>query len=590
MNLSPYFIKGIVCHRKTPARSAPDQGRSAGLGWTHLACVLAGLALAGNHPVLAADEVTRVFLFAGQSNMEAADTKPNQIDNDPMFKGAGAPQPDVLFSYLIGRGPVASKGWVALRPLDSFGPELTFARLVKKQVSFPIAIIKSAVGGTTAAYDWSPDAPDSGMKLYPKTLSLIRESLAELDRRGIHYRLEGVMWHQGENDMLDRSLAPHYAENLAKIIRQLRQDLNAPKLKWYLAEVSEQGIWGMDNRGNLAILRQQQQQAMDADPLLRWVPTSHLAFEVMNSGQPHYHFGTQGQLQMGEAFAAAYLADLGKPMPTPVRSFTTGLPLAKAARVRLFVLAGQRNMEAEDSFVSAISQFPQFASLDQDQERVLYRYSLGGGVKVASGWEPLGPVGYLGTFGPELSFCAYLRKSIEAKDGIAIVKFTHSGAQSPDWFPQGSPESRRNLYPKFLAFVRAAIQDLTRQGYDCRLEGIFWHTGENDTYYRPYAQNYAKSMKQLMDQTRSDFNQPGLRWFISEQPKDAIWRNMELVNTALKTLAQSDPHLLMIETSQLPHGRLHFEAQGTLLLGEAMAKAYLQVSRADEGAPGQLVK
>lgn len=64
-----------------------------------------------------------------------------------------------------------------------------------------------------------------------------------------------------------------------------------------------------------------------------------------------------------------------------------------------------------------------------------------------------------------------------------MVKFTHNGAQSPDWSPQGSPESRRNLYPKFLAFVRAAIQDLTRQGYDCRLEGIFWHTGENDTYF-----------------------------------------------------------------------------------------------------------
>ena len=45
---------------------------------------------------------------------------------------------------------------------------------------------------------------------------------------------------------------------------------------------------------------QQQQQALKADPLLHWVPTSHLAFEVMGSGQPHYHYGTQGQLQLGE--------------------------------------------------------------------------------------------------------------------------------------------------------------------------------------------------------------------------------------------------------------------------------------------------
>lgn len=55
---------------------------------------------------------------------------------------------------------------------------------------------------------------------------------------------------------------------------------------------------------------------------------SDLAFEVMGGGQPHYHFGTQRQLQIGEAFAAAYRRDVGK------------LPTAKSVRVRLFALAG----------------------------------------------------------------------------------------------------------------------------------------------------------------------------------------------------------------------------------------------------------
>ena len=183
---------------------------------------------------------------------------------------------------------------------------------------------------------------------------------------------------------------------------------------------------------------------MQADPLLRWVPTSHLAFEVMGSGQPHYHFGTQGQLQMGEAFAAAYLASIGKTPPVKERTFQNGLPIAKKSRVRLFVLAGQRNMEGEDAFVSEIGQTPEFASIAQVQENVLFRYSLGGGVKASRTWEPLGPVDYLGTFGPELSFGARLRKSLDEKDGLAIVKFTHSGAQGPDWWPRGSPETHRS--------------------------------------------------------------------------------------------------------------------------------------------------
>ena len=254
-----------------------------------------------------ADEVTRVFIFAGQSNMVGADSQADRIDEFPEFKGAGIPQKDVLYSYILGAGDEASFGWVPLQPLQSFGPEVTFARRVKQKVGAPIAIIKSAVGGTTVAFDWNPDAPEKGQKPYPRTLHLIRESLQDLDKRGIRYQLEAVMWHQGENDMLDRNLNKQYADGLTKLVTRLRKDLKAPELKWYIAEVSEKGIWGMDHRSNLGIFRQQQQQALKADPLLRWVPTSHLAFEVMGRGPPHYHFGTQGQLQMGEAFAASYL-------------------------------------------------------------------------------------------------------------------------------------------------------------------------------------------------------------------------------------------------------------------------------------------
>lgn len=508
--------------------------------------------------------------------MEGADAHPERIDDFPMFTGAGAPQTNVLFYSLPGKDQEAFKAWGPLQPLRSFGSELTFARTLNQHDDSPLAIIKSAVGGTTIAYDWNPEAPDKGQKLYPRTLKLIQESLKELDSRRVRYRLEGVMWHQGENDMLDRRLNTNYATGLNRFIARLRKDLHAPELKWFIAEVSEKGIWGMDNRRNLATLRDQQEQVMKADPLLHWVPTSHLAFEVMSSGQPHYHFGTQGQLQMGEAFAAAYLASIGKPPPAKERVFQNGLPLAKKSRVRLFVLAGQRNMEGEDSFVSEVAKAMGFEELVRDQANVLFRYSLGGGVKVSRAWEPLGPVDYLGNFGPELSFGARIRKSLDRKDGVAIVKFTHSGAQGPDWFPRGSPESQRNLYPKFIAFLRDAIHDLTLQGYDCTVEGVFWHSGENDTYFAPYQQKYAGWIKELIAQVRLDLKQPALPWFISEQHPRAIWKNMEPMNAALRTMAQSEQQVFVISTAHLPHARLHFGTQGTLLLGEAMAEAYLK--------------
>ena len=101
---------------------------------------------------------------------------------------------------------------------------MTFARRVKQQADFPAAIIKSAVGGTTVAWDWNPDTPDKGQKLYPRTLHLIRESLAELDKRGMRYQFEAVMWHQGENDMLDGNLYKQYADGLTKLVARLRAD------------------------------------------------------------------------------------------------------------------------------------------------------------------------------------------------------------------------------------------------------------------------------------------------------------------------------------------------------------------------------
>ena len=540
--------------------------------------VVIGFSLTASGPLFAADAAKpiKVFIAAGQSNMEGADAHTQRIDEFPRFKGAGVPQNDVLFTALPRGDSDAPAAWGPLAPGDSFGPEITFARRLKARDDSPIAIIKSAIGGTTVAFDWNPDAPGQGQRLYPRTLKLIQESLKELDRRGLRYQLEAVLWHQGENDMLDRRLNSNYAEGLTRLIARLRKDLHAPELKWFIGEVSEKGIWGMDHRSPLAVLRQQQDDVMKADPLLLWVPTSHLAFEVMDSGQPHYHFGTQGQLQLGDAFAAAYLNAIGKPPAANERRYRNGLPLTRDTHVRLFVLAGQRNMEGEDSFVSQIPQVPGYEALSKAQDDVMFRYSVGGGVQVSRAWEPLGPVDDLGNFGPELSFGARLRKSLGDAEGIAIVKFTHSGAQGPDWFPQGSPEARRNLYPKFTAFIREAMDDLTRQGCTVTLEGVFWHTGENDTYFEPYFRNYAAWMQSLIAQTRLDFRQPALPWFISGQHRGAIWKNMEAINSALQAMAQSEKDVFVIKTSHLPHERLFFGTKGTLLLGDELAQAYLK--------------
>ncbi len=522
-----------------------------------------------------AEDVIRVFVFAGQSNMVGSDAHANRIDEYPEFQGVGVPQEDVRFSYLLGHDGQKSQGWEALRPLEAFGPEITFARRVRQYSPGPIAIIKSAVGGTTVARDWNPEAPDDGLKLYPKTLQLIRESLQALEQQGQRYQLEAVLWHQGENDMLDRGLVSNYASGLETLMGRLRQDLGLPQLKWYIAEVSEKGIWGMDHRAQLGELFRQQARVLSRDSQAVWVPSSHLAFDVMGSGQPHYHFGTQGQLQLGQAFADAYLKDRQQAPAEPDRSFKGELPVAKNGKINLFVLAGQRSMEGEDAFTEQLKGYPEDESLRKDQDSILFQYSLGGGVRASKNWEPLGLTGFSGNFGPELTFGAELRKRISADEGLAIVKFTDSGAQGPDWLPEGSTESHRNLYPQFLACIRSAKQDLEDRGYQCQLRGVCWHTGENDTWFGPYATKNAALMSTLIRQTRADLGVPELRWLISQQFSEPTWKHVAQVNQDLEELAATDPRVVIVPTSAAPHQSHHLGTAGTLWLGRAMAQAWL---------------
>jgi hypothetical protein len=168
------------------------------------------------------DDVVRVFVFAGQSNMVGSDSKVADIQRFPPFRGLGEPQPEVRFSYCIGReNKSRSEGWVPLAPVNGVvGPELSFARRVTRQTTAPVAIIKCAAGGTHLGGDWNPDSPE-GFKMYPLTLKLIQDSLKQLSDAGIRYRIEGFMWHQGENDMFNEGYMADYGKNLKRFFSVL---------------------------------------------------------------------------------------------------------------------------------------------------------------------------------------------------------------------------------------------------------------------------------------------------------------------------------------------------------------------------------
>jgi hypothetical protein len=518
----------------------------------------------------------RIFIFAGQSNMEGADSKVKDIKRFPPFVGLDMPQNKVLFSYNIGREEkLTSKGWVALQPVENVvGPELSFARTVSQEIKAPIAIIKCAAGGTTLGGDWNPDDP-SGCKLYPLALQVIQSSLAELDRKKVAYRIEGFMWHQGENDMFSKEFKPNYGKNLKNFLASWRRDLKTPNLRFYIGELCTKTIWGMDNRSNMYAIRAGQKAVTDSDPLAAYIPTSHDAVEIGGREGLHYHYGTLGQLEHGVNYADAYLRTIGK-KPTSDRPLKVW-PYAKASTVKLFILAGHRNMEGERAFTQELEGLRGQEALANDNGRIAFKYSIGGGYKTSNGWEPLGPAGYYGTFGPELSFGKALQGKVSGN--IAIAKFTHSGSQMNDWTPQGTEAKDRNLYPQFIAFIQESIKELQAKGHQVELAGIFYHVGENDMSFGPYRRDAAKWLQSTVAKSRQDLALPSLKWYVSQQPPTDEKGLIAIDVTAnLAAIAATDPAFIHLKAFNLPpqEEKLVITTAGIVRLGELLAQSYLE--------------
>jgi alpha-galactosidase len=241
------------------------------------------VALAGSHPVEAATQQVRVFILAGQSNMEghgliAAEPKRNGGKGSleflvkdaatarrftPLVDAAGQwrTRDDVWISYLDRKGPL-TLGYGARQGM--IGPELGFGWVMGDALDEPVLLIKCAWGGKSLAMDFRP--PSAGKppyslgkkadaavvqdpavigKYYRETLTLTRAALANIkalvpDSNG-SYVLAGFGWHQGWNDRINDNFNAEYENNMAHFIRDIRRDLGVPSLPFVIAETGMRG-------------------------------------------------------------------------------------------------------------------------------------------------------------------------------------------------------------------------------------------------------------------------------------------------------------------------------------------------------------
>ena len=241
--------------------------------------------LAASYPVTAATKPVRVFILAGQSNMEGA----GQIKADPKRNGGKGSleflvkdattakqfvplvdstgqwrtRDDVWISYLDRKGPL-TVGFGA-RAGETIGPELGFGWVMGDALDEPVLLIKCAWGGKSLAIDFRP--PSAGKppyslgengdaaiaadpailgKYYRETLALTKAALANIkdlvpgsDGR---YVLSGFGWHQGWNDRVNDKFNAEYETNLVHFMHDIRKDLGTPALPFIIAETGMGGL------------------------------------------------------------------------------------------------------------------------------------------------------------------------------------------------------------------------------------------------------------------------------------------------------------------------------------------------------------
>jgi hypothetical protein len=197
----------------------------------------------------AADKPVKVFILAGQSNMEGAgfvkaDPRRNggkgsleYLTQDPStadkFKhlmgkdGKWVVRDDVWIHYLNRKGKL-TVGYGAKE--DRIGPELGFGHVIGDAYEEPVLLIKLAWGGKSLAKDFRP--PSSGGEVgpyYKEIIQRIKDVLGngkkEFPEFGDRkYELVGFGWHQGWNDRINQGFVDEYEKNMANFIRDIRKE------------------------------------------------------------------------------------------------------------------------------------------------------------------------------------------------------------------------------------------------------------------------------------------------------------------------------------------------------------------------------
>lgn len=288
-----------------------------------------------SNPTASAGQVNLVLL-AGQSNMVGqANTTVSPLGADPA-------DVQVMYYYDVTNtsgGFFDSSGsifgnltpWRFNASTRRFGPEMSLGRDLHNALTDPVALIKVATGGSDIAR-WQPGAAD-----YVKFIDAVTDGIDEIRASGDTVNVVGLVWLQGESDVIDTNRADAYADRLHQFLTHARSDLAGrfPTLCFGQLDVVlvEPANW--KNGNNPAIATQPNIDKVhgvladfaSADPNAYFIPTND--FTTFEDGL--IHFSASDQMVLGSRIADTILTHI-VPKPGAGTAFLTLLATLFAKR------------------------------------------------------------------------------------------------------------------------------------------------------------------------------------------------------------------------------------------------------------------
>ncbi len=292
------------------------------------------------------DQVVRIFVLAGQSNMQGHAVV--SMDHPEHYNGgqgnlnwvlANSKKPsyahlkdgdqwavrdDVFIRYQTEHqtkvGPL-TVGFSGYQDDEHFGPELQFGFAIGDHHDQPVLLIKTAWGGKSLKTDFRPPSAVTkrGGEVGPYYSLMMQQVQTGLDAISDDFPqlkdatpvISGFIWQQGWNDMVDEDARNEYFDNLKDLIHDVRQAWSTPELP---VVVGELGNGGKDVDQSLKHFRGQQSR-IDAHPAFvgnvmfaTTVQHARDAGSSPNKTHLHHWFGNAASyLGVGDSLAKAWI-------------------------------------------------------------------------------------------------------------------------------------------------------------------------------------------------------------------------------------------------------------------------------------------